>query len=235
MANKKKGDPTRSLTPKQQAFVEHYTRNRNGSEAVRHAYPAAKKWANTRVATEAAKLLAHPNIAPIVAERTAKAAEIAEKEFQIDIRSVLQRLAAHAFAEPGDYFTWGKKKITRTAKDGNSYEVETDYVDITPSDKLTAVQKRAIVSVEMTTNKYGDTFQVLKLADPVKALVKLGEHLQLFNGKVDVNVTHAGTVSHQPVAPDAVKKAEDPKDAAKLFDLFRKQQQLPAQGFGKAN
>lgn len=235
MASKRKDTKptTRRLTAKQQAFIEHYTRHLNASDAMRHAYPAARKWTAKRVCSEAAKLLATPSISAIVQARAAKVAEIAEKEFSIDARSVLQRLAAIGFAEPGAYFAWGRKTITRRAKDGNEYQTEVDYVDITPSDQLSPVQKRAIVSVEMTTNKFGDTFQTLKLADPVKALVKLGEHLQLFNGKLDV--VHSGAVTAQMVESDDLKRSQDPRDALKLFDQFRRQQLLPPPMPGKAN
>lgn len=225
MAKKQKRTDTRPLTKQQRAFVEHYTRHLNAAAAYRHAYPTCLKWTNKRVASEASKLLQHPGISAIIHARAAKVAEIADKEFSIDARSVLQRLAAIGFAEPGEFFTWGRKKITRRAKDGTEYEVETDYVDITPSDQLSQIQKRAIVSVEMTTNKFGDTFQTLKLADPVKALVKLGEHLQLFNGKLEH--VHSGTVNTQMVEPDDVKQVTDPRDALKLFDQFRRQQLLP--------
>lgn len=226
----------KKLTLKQRAFVEHYTRHLNATEAYRHAYPTSLKWTAKRVHTEAQTMLNNPKVAAIVAARAEKVQRKAEQEFDISAKLILQELAAIALARPGDYYRWGKKKTTRYAKDGSSYEVEIDFVELTPSDQLSDTQKKAVASAEMTTNKFGDTFPALKLHDRVKALVKLGEHFQLFNGKLDVNVTHGGMVSHQPVAPDAVKKADDPKDAAKLFDLFRKQQQLPpAPGFGKAN
>lgn len=216
----KKGSPYK-LTKQQTAFVEHYSRHLDALAAYHHAYPKSKKWTRAQAASEAHRVLANPNVAAVLSARAAKVAEIAEKEFAIDARSVLQRLAAIAFAEPADYYAWGKRKVTRRAKDGTEYEIEVDFVDLTPSDKLNTIQKRAIVSVEMTTNKFGDTFQTLKLADPVKALVKLGEHLQLFNGKLDVNVNHQGAVK---VEGKDVKASVDPKDALKLFDAFRKQQ-----------
>lgn len=233
MADRPKGRSPHNLTKQQSAFVEHYTRHLNAAAAYRHAYPTSKKWTNKRVASEASKALQHQGISAIIQARAEKVAAIAEKEFDLSARLILQELAAIALAKPGDFYQWGKRNVTRHKKDGTAYEVEVDFVDLTPSDKLTEVQKKAVVAAELTTNKFGEVIPVLKLADRTKALIKLGEHFQLFNGKIDI--VHQGTVSHQAVEPDAVKQSNDPRDALKLFDAFRRQQQLPPGSFGKAN
>lgn len=205
MANKRCSDPDKKLTAKQRTFVENYVLTWDAVQAFHTAYPSSKKWTLKQTRSEACKYLRLPHIAAIVEKRRAKFEEIAEKKFEITAEKVLQELAAIAFQNSEDYFTWGAYEKPRYRKDKQSGRYEpvigpngepiTDtvpFAQIKPSDQLTRSQKRAILSVSETVTKTGDRLIEPKMADKLGALKLLGQHLALFKEKIEH--THEHTV-----------------------------------------
>lgn len=230
---RRKDDPDAPLTPKQRAFVEHYTVHLNATEAYRHAYPASRKSTAKKVATEAGKLLNHPRIETIVRARAEKVAVIAEKKFEITAERVLQELAAVAFQNSEDYFEWGsyERPKRRKNKETGTYDPILDehgdpimesvpYAKIKPSDSLTRVQKAAIVAVSETISRTGDRVIEAKMADKMGALKLLGQHLALFKERVEHTGKNGGPIEQHVTLPQ-LENVADPVEALKQFEQFR--------------
>ncbi|MEO1419448.1 MAG: terminase small subunit [Pseudomonadota bacterium] len=87
--------PARSLTAKQQAFVDHYVKHRSASDAYRHAYDAGKM-SPTAVANEAGRLLRNQYVAPIIQDAldAAREAVAARHEVTLETVTAMQLVAA---------------------------------------------------------------------------------------------------------------------------------------------
>lgn len=86
-----------------------------------------------------------------------------EKRTQITADNVLQELAAVAFARVDDYITWGP-----------------DGLELKASASLTYKQLAAVSEVTETPSRYGKNVR-FKLADKLRALELLGQHLGIFD------------------------------------------------------
>jgi phage terminase small subunit len=199
--------PRTVLTPRQEAFAQHYATYRNASEALRLAYPGTRKWKPDAVYSRASRLLADAKVKARVEELMQRVQAIAEKRFDITAERVLAELAAIAFANADDYFSWGtlQRPVMRGDKpvpddDGKPVTEDMPFVYIKPSDSLTRTQKAAIVCAELSFTRDGLPVVGVKMADKRAALRDLGHHLGLF--KTDVRLTGA-----QPI-PVVLSSAE---------------------------
>jgi phage terminase small subunit len=102
------------LTAKQRHFVAEYLGNgRNGAAAYRAVYGGNPS--NRRAAEEACRLLAHPNIAPMVAETNEreKAAVVRVMDrLALDKERVAELLARQALANITDILSWDERDVT---------------------------------------------------------------------------------------------------------------------------
>lgn len=234
-----------TLTKNEEAFCQHYALHRIGAEAVRHAFPEYKGKYNQAVAERASKLLAMSKIKARMQVLSIKVAAIADQKFEISAEKVLQELAAIAFQNSADYFTWGSVErpiLRKNRKTGETVHVEDSdgkpmferipFASIKPSEELTPIQKRAILSVSETISRTGDRLIEAKMADKLGALKLLGQHLTLFKERVEhtgangmpiqTNTTHT--------LPD-LSNVTDPREALRAFEEFRTQMS----GAGKPN
>ncbi|MGL5736183.1 MAG: terminase small subunit, partial [Beijerinckiaceae bacterium] len=143
---------------------------------------------DTSIHESASRLLKNVKVSARIEQLSVKVIEKAEQKFDITADKVLQRLAAIAFAQPGDYYKWGTREVEKSTKDGSIYLATESFVELKPSDELTDIQKLAIAGAEMTISKTGEPVVSVKMADRRAALVDLGKHLKLFTDKHE----HAG-------------------------------------------
>jgi phage terminase small subunit len=163
-----------TLTPKQRRFLEIYLENGcDGSKAYRAAY--ATKASPRDVTREAAKLLKHPGIAPIVLTAERRAAEATNRvvdRFEVTAERIVSALARLSFYDARDIFEWSEAGVR-----------------LKPSDQITDDAAAAITEISQTETKDGGTLKV-KLADKRASLVDLGKHLGMFiekhEHKIDV-------------------------------------------------
>lgn len=92
------------LTPKQKAFARAYIRTGNACEAYRQAYDA-KKMNQVSIGKEAAKLIAHPQIARMISDVEDRATEGLVMDTARDLQEAL--VIAHGKAD--EPLTWGAK------------------------------------------------------------------------------------------------------------------------------
>lgn len=91
---------------------------------------------------------------------------------------VVNELAAIAFADATDFVQVVKKPFTNDAGE----EVMLPDVEITETNRLTPLQKKAIAGI-----KQGRNGIELKLNDKTRALELLGKHLGMFTDNVQIN------------------------------------------------
>lgn len=202
------------LTSQQEKFCQHYALNQSGADAYRHAYPASKKWKPNTFHPQVSRTLADPKIAARIRALEAKASEIAEKKFEVTVEKITQELAAIAFANADDYYSWGsfrKPLFTKSGapiidpKTGEQRTEIVPFVHIKDSAELTRQQKAAIAGAEMTFSKTGDPVISVKMSDKRAALKDLGQTLGMFKMGLDANVAGKGGGPIQLV----VSSAED--------------------------
>jgi phage terminase small subunit len=218
MASKRgpSGRAAKGLTKQQQAFVAHYVVNHNGAAAYAHAYPSSLKKSAAYRAKKACELLKKGHISGIVSSRADKMAVIAEQEFEITARRVLQELAAIAFANAGDLFEWGERD-------------NVPFVRVKPSAELTRTQLAAIVGADETVSRTGDRMISVRMADKRGALRDLGQHLRLFNQTIEHVGANGGPIENRvnlsvpkPEIPDFAS-ITDKREAVRRFQEFRQQ------------
>lgn len=224
----KKVDPS-VISHQEETFAQHYVLNQNGRHAYRHAFPGAQNWKDTTVDSRASELLATSKVQGRLTVLRMKLQVVAEKQFEITAEKVLAEYAAIAFTPAADYSRWGKKTVRRQRKTGRKdaggypvYEevdVEIDFVEFTPSDELTEVQRKVIAGPELSVDKFGNTILTVKPLDRLKALDRLAKYVGLDDGRTVVEHRIKGSVVHT----HEVKQIEDAgtdKEALKIFDAF---------------
>ena len=163
---------SRTLTSKQLAFVEAYLRNGgNAAAAYRSAYDTQAS--AEQVAKDAARLLQHPKIAPIVAE--------AEKRARAAIDRALDRYAVTKERLVGELARLGFSNMLDYIRIGTNGD---PFIDLSGLDKDTAAAIGEIVVEEFKDGRGEDARDVrkirFKLHDKRAALVdraKLGGFL----------------------------------------------------------
>lgn len=163
------------LSPKQEAFAQHFALHGDASAAYRVAYDTSKYKPET-IHQSACRLLKSPKVQSRLAELQARVQEKLNKRFDITAEKILQELAAIAFVN------------------------FLDFVDINPQSgearvdlrKVDRMQGAAIGSYKVKTypekgmdGEFETVKEVeFKLMDKRAALVDLGKHIGLFKEKV---------------------------------------------------
>lgn len=166
----------RMLTPKQEAFAQHFAMSHDATAAYRASYNTANAKPNT-VHRMGFGMLANPKVAARIAELQARIKASAEEKFDITADKVLCELAKIGFANIQDYV-----------------RVDPDTGIPHPNfEPVTRAQFAAIGEItfeDIVTGERTGTRVKFKLLDKRGALVDLGKHLGLFRDKVDVKHTH---------------------------------------------
>lgn len=222
------------LTKAQHKFVEHYALHRNAAEAYGAAYPKSRKNVAQYRSKKGRALLKKGLIRDRLTQRTEIVERKANEMFSITAHTVLQEIAAMAFANADAYFEWGSSERPAYKRNGDPIidhstgEQRMDtvpYVRIKPSSDLTRVQKAAIVAAEETISKTGDRVISVKLGNKLGALTKLGNHLRLFSAPADGGMPAGaiinGNVTVNNLTPKDVAGIDDKRDALKAFEAMR--------------
>lgn len=135
------------LTDKQKRFVAEYLVDLNATAAARRA-----GYKDPNIGRQ---LITKNNVSAEIAKRR----ETIQKKLEITQETVLQELAAIAFANGTDFATVGRNGL----------------VILTPTDELSEQKKKAVASIK--EGQYGTE---VKLHDKVRALELLGKHLGVF-------------------------------------------------------
>jgi phage terminase small subunit len=135
---------------KQLAFIQEYLVDLKGKDAAIRAGYSPRSAHVT-----ASRILADPKV------RSTIAASI-EERFSVTKESIIEELAAIAFANLGDHFTWDEEGRIRSKA----------------SRVLTHAQKRAVASIKQTRDNHGAIVEV-RLPDKLKALELLSKVLGL--------------------------------------------------------
>jgi phage terminase small subunit len=130
-----------SAHAKQLGFIQEYLVDLNGKDAAIRAGYSPRSAHVT-----ASRILADPRV------RSTIAASI-EERFGVTKESIIEELAAIAFASLGDHFSWDAEGRIRSK----------------PSRSLTQAQKRAVASIRQVRSKTGAITQV-SLPDKLRAL-----------------------------------------------------------------
>ncbi len=148
------GSNSAALTERQRRFVEEYLVDLNGTQAaIRAGYSKAS------AADLAYQTLRKPAVAAAIDRALGRAVSVSRSR-------VVEELAAIAFADAGDFFTWGP-----------------DGVTVRDSRDLPADRTRVVAEISESRTGTGGTIR-LKLADKLAALEKLGRALGLFRERL---------------------------------------------------
>ena len=147
------------MTKKQKIFADEYLIDLNATRAYKVAYPAVKR--DETAAQAGSRMLRNVKVAAYIQKRM----EERQQRTELTQDSVLEELAAIAFARATDYA-----------------EIKGECVRIKDTDTLDEQQIRAIAGIK--EGKYGIE---LKLNDKEKALELLGRHLGMFKDKLEVS------------------------------------------------
>jgi phage terminase small subunit len=139
-----------SAHAKQLGFIQEYLVDLKGRDAAIRAGYSPRSAHVT-----ASRILADPRV------RSTIAASI-EERFSVTKESIIEELAAIAFASLGDHFSWDEEGRIRSK----------------PSRGLTQAQKRAVASIKQTRDNHGAIVEV-RLPDKLKALELLSKVLGL--------------------------------------------------------
>lgn len=151
----------RGLTPKQQKFVDEYMIDLNATQAaIRAGYSV------NRASEIGYQLLRKTTVAEAIAAKQKKLAAKAE----ITAERIINELAKIAFADMGNYATWGSRGITLK-----------ESTDLTPD------QTAAVSELSETVTESGGSTR-FKLHDKKGALELLGKHLGMFKDRVELEV-----------------------------------------------
>lgn len=158
------------LAEKQQRFCEEYLIDLNATQAaVRSGYSEKTAYSIGQ------RLLKKAEVQNEIQKLKNKRSDRTE----ITQDMVVQELAAIAFADATDFV----QVVGKPFVNAFGQEVIVLDVDITETDKLTPVQKKAIAGI-----KQGKNGIELRLADKTRALELLGKHLGMWTDKVETNI-----------------------------------------------
>jgi phage terminase small subunit len=144
-----------SLTPKQKRFINEYLIDLNATQAaIRAGY--SPKTANE----QASRMLANVNISDIVDKAMAERA----KRTGISAERVLEELAKIGFANITDVANLDDASTRDAAVRDDTAAIQSIKVKIIPTENGEIIERE------------------IKMHDKTRALTKLGEHLNIFNG-----------------------------------------------------
>lgn len=154
----------RDLSAQQTQFANEYMVDFNATRAaVRAGYSTRS------AASQGQRLLKNAKVAALIDRLRADLA----RQTGITAERVLAELGKIAFADAGDYFTWGPGGVT-----------------LVDSEDLSPAQRAAVVSVSETTTEHGGTIKLVT-ADKLSALEKIGRHLGMFHDHVRIDPSDA--------------------------------------------
>lgn len=201
------------LTDKQRLFCIYYSKCFNATKAYLKAYTCTYETANV----EGCKLLVKPSVKKQIEKLTAiKFNKAALKD------GVLQKYIDIAFADLGDYLTFGKKQKFAWGKDDNGEDIpiidpdtgqqkviEYSYVDLKES-----VSVDTSLITEVSEGKDGIK---IKLADKMKALDFLNKHLNLLSDedKIKLQIENM-KLQNAKLENEVVKSNQNKKDGLKI-------------------
>lgn len=167
-----------SLTKKQEIFSKEYVKLDNASAAYRIAYSTSRMTDKT-ISECASKLLKNPKVATRIAELKAIAANIAEEEFKIDSKELLNHLNILRKSRIDEYVDFVEIEIPTITEnaEGNreiSYRSET-VLRFKPFDELTEEQLMCIESIKDTRNGIE-----LKLHGKDWTIEKIAKHIGFY-------------------------------------------------------
>jgi phage terminase small subunit len=170
------------LTPRQQAFADHYLADpeHNATAAYKACYPSCKT--ESAAAGSASRMLRIEKVASYIAERRQELL----KPMEITAARVLQELAKIAFADVGRFARWRNGKVV-----------------LTPSEELTPDETACVAEVSQTSAGHVR----FKLHDKAKALDLLGRHFGMFQAD-DQALVHRTFI----VVDDLARLAPRPSD-----------------------
>ena len=120
----------RTLTAKQQAFIDEYLIDLNGTQAYLRAFPGVKE---TTARANAARLLANADIQDAIAEKRAKTAE----KLEITREMAIQQLGRLSFSDPRKlYDAYGRIKPIHELDDDTAAAVQSIEVEMRQIDGL---------------------------------------------------------------------------------------------------
>lgn len=193
-----------TLTAQEMEFCKQYALTHNGAESYAKSYPASLKHTPQYRAEKASKMLAKAKIKDQISILEKVTAAVIAEEFSIEARAIIQEIAAVAFANPGDYYTWGTqerpvfdRKTGMPKIDPRTGDVLLEsrpYVIIKSSEELSRTQLKAIAGAEQTESKAGTPLISVKMADKLAALKLLGSHVGLFKTVAQIEGKGGGPV-----------------------------------------
>ncbi len=166
-----------ALTDKQKLFADEYLIDLNATRAYKTVYKSCKKDETARV--NGSRLLTNANVAEYIEQRM----KDREKRTEVTQDKVLNELAAIAFSNGSDFAQVIEEPIIINGSyvmDPDTGRIKTqETVSITPTDKLTEEQKKAIAGI-----KEGRNGIEVNTYDKVRALELLGRHLGMFTENI---------------------------------------------------
>lgn len=189
----------RSLTPKQQCFVEEYLVDLNATQAaIRAGY-------SVRTANEqGARLLVNVSVAAAIREAQKKRSERTE----ITQDMVLQELAKIGFSDIRKVMRWGETMVRMEAND-DGIEVEVPYHGIALIDSSEIDDNTAAAIAEVSEGREG---LKIKMHDKKGALVDIGRHLGMFKDRVEHSGPDGGPIPMLPTTIELVAPNDKSKD-----------------------
>lgn len=164
----------KSLTPRQQCFVEEYLIDLNASQAAIRA-----GYSTDNANTEGSRLLANVNIRARIDVALAERS----KRTGVNAEIVIQELARIALVNPM-----------------NIIDPDTGGIKAGAVDDVAAI---ASVRVKVTPTKNGDTIErEVRMADKIKALELLGKHLGMFVDRKEITGKDGGPIQLEAMTAD---------------------------------
>lgn len=168
----------KTLTPKQQRFVDEYLVDMNGTQAaIRSGYSVKT------AGSQANWLLKNPNVAREVEKRLARVAE----KLEVTKEMIVDELRKIAFADLRKAVAWGPTQCTSTDDDGQ--RVVTNGVTLVDSSELDDDTAAAVAEVGNTRDGVK-----IKLHDKKGALVDLAKMLGFMTDKVELTGKDGGAI-----------------------------------------
>ncbi|MDR2486618.1 MAG: terminase small subunit [Clostridiales Family XIII bacterium] len=161
-----------TITKQQSAYIRERLAGKSQRKAYMAAFPSRRWWKPSTIDQYACRLEADGKISARLAEGKRKILELAVSDGIVRGEDVIRELARVAFANTADFVRVERRKGTDIL--GN--EVEYSAVEIVPTDEVSEHALPALASVKQGANGIE-----IRLHPKVPALVKLGEHLGLFD------------------------------------------------------
>lgn len=165
---------TIELSEKQILFCIYFIQYFNATKAYQKAYGCNKVTASVN----GCKLLSNTNIKIVISQLKQNRMNRA----MLSQEDIFQKYMDIAFADMTDYITFGKKSFNFQDKKGNVFNAYSNYVDINESCNIDG----SIVS-EISEGRSGIK---IKLADRMKALQWLSDHIDIATEEQKVRVEH---------------------------------------------